>query len=141
MDTLQVKRCHVAAKLPQRQSTEAAGYDLSSCEKKVVPAHGWALVSTGIAVRVPVNTYGRVAPRSGLSLKGICVGAGVIDRDYRSVVGVVLYNHGSMDFEVNVGDRIAQLILERIETPVVVEVDELDATERGMNGFGSSGLN
>ena len=81
------------------------------------------------------------APRSGLAWKKhIDVGAGVIDADYRGCVGVVLFNHSAEDLEVKRGDRVAQLILERIETPPVEEVTELDDTERGAGGFGSTGV-
>lgn len=81
------------------------------------------------------------APRSGLALKhAIDVGAGVIDADYRGPVGVILFNHFDVDFEVKVGDRIAQLILEKIVTPAVLEVEDLDSTTRGEGGFGSTGV-
>lgn len=72
---------------------------------------------------------------------GIDVGAGVVDYDYRGPLGVVLFNFGDVAYEVKTGDRIAQLILERIVTPDVVEVEELDSTERGAGGFGSTGKN
>ena len=68
------------------------------------------------------------------------MGAGVIDADYRGPVGVILFNYSDVDFEVKVGDRIAQLIIERIMTPEVVEVEDLDATVRGESGFGSTGV-
>lgn len=88
--------------------------------------------------------YGRIAPRSGLAVKHhIDVGAGVIDADYRGNVGVVLFNHSDADFKVTAGDRVAQLILEKIITPAVVEVDDLDAlgsTARGAGGYGSTGV-
>jgi deoxyuridine 5'-triphosphate nucleotidohydrolase len=81
------------------------------------------------------------APRSGLAVKNfIDVGAGVVDYDYRGNVGVVLFNHGEEDFVVKRGDRVAQLILERICTADAVEVDELPGTERGEGGFGSTGV-
>lgn len=81
------------------------------------------------------------APRSGLAWKhSIDVGAGVVDYDYRGNVGVILFNFSDVDFEVKVGDRIAQLILERIVTPEVVEVESLDETERGEGGYGSTGV-
>lgn len=134
-----------AAVLPTRGSAGAAGYDLASVEHKVVPARGRALLSTGLRIQVPEDCYARVAPRSGLTLKkGIDVGAGVIDSDYRGTVGVILFNHTDDDFEVNVGDRIAQLIVERIYTPEWEEVvdgdDHLEKTERGAGGFGSTGV-
>ena len=83
---------------------------------------------------------GRIAPRSGLAAKhSIATGAGVIDYDYRGEVKVILFNHADADFAINAGDRIAQLVLERIVTPDVVEVAELEGTERGAGGFGSTG--
>ncbi len=85
---------------------------------------------------------GRIAPRSGLAAKNfIDTGAGVIDADYRGPVKVLLFNHGESDFEVKEGDRIAQLVIERIYTPEVVEVEELEESVRGAGGFGSTGTN
>ena len=90
---------------------------------------------------IPEGHYGRVAPRSGLAVKNfIDVGAGVIDCDYRGALGVVLFNHSADDFHIKPGDRIAQLIIEKISTPDVVEVDDLDETARGAGGFGSTGV-
>jgi dUTP pyrophosphatase len=81
------------------------------------------------------------APRSGLAWKhSIDVGAGVIDADYRGPLGVILFNHSDQDFAVKAGDRIAQLILEVIVTPEVVEVEDLESTIRGSGGFGSTGV-
>lgn len=106
----------------------------------VVPARGKGLVKTDIQIEVPYGTYGRVAPRSGLAWKNfIDVGAGVIDQDYRGNVGVILFNHSDVDFDVKKGDRIAQLICERIVYPKVVEADTLTETARGEGGFGSTG--
>eukprot|EP00475_Leptophrys_vorax_P030289 TRINITY_DN4526_c0_g1_i1.p2 TRINITY_DN4526_c0_g1~~TRINITY_DN4526_c0_g1_i1.p2 ORF type:complete len:170 (-),score=41.13 TRINITY_DN4526_c0_g1_i1:584-1033(-) len=138
---LKVKLLSETATLPSRGSVHAAGYDLSSAVNTVVPARGKALVATDIAIALPEGVYGRVAPRSGLAWKKhIDVGAGVIDRDYRGNVGVILFNHSNEDLQVNVGDRVAQLILERYETAEVVQVDDLDDTERGEGGFGSTGV-
>ncbi|TFK92937.1 dUTP pyrophosphatase [Polyporus arcularius HHB13444] len=137
---LLIKRHSEKARLPTRGSALAAGYDLYSAETKVIPARGKALVDTQISVAVPAGTYGRVAPRSGLASKFmIDTGAGVIDADYRGIVFVLLFNLSDQDFTVNEGDRIAQLILERIVTPDVVEVQDLDETLRGAGGFGSTG--
>ncbi|EDO46592.1 predicted protein [Nematostella vectensis] len=125
---------------PTRGSSHAAGYDLYSAYDVSIPAQGKALVKTDIAVAIPDGCYGRVAPRSSLAWKHqIDVGAGVIDRDYRGNVGVVLFNLGSSAYEVKQGDRIAQLIVERIQTPSIVEVEDLDSTERGAGGYGSTG--
>ena len=138
---LRVVRLSSAATLPIRGSSSAAGYDLCSAGDHTVPARGKQIVPTDLSIAVPPGTYGRVAPRSGLAVKHfIDVGAGVIDEDYRGNVGVVLFNHGSADFDVKRGDRIAQLVLERIVTPEVVEVERLDETQRGEGGFGSTGI-
>lgn len=116
-------------------------YSQRSAYDYVVPAGGKELVKTDLSIAIPKGTYARVAPRSGLAWKKfIDVGAGVVDYDYRGNVGVILFNHGKEDFEVKVGDRVAQLILEQIMTPEVVECEDLDETERGAGGFGSTGV-
>jgi len=138
--TLKVKKLAYEACIPTRGSGGAVGYDLYAIESCVVPPTHRALVGTGIAVAFPCGVYGRVAPRSGLAVKhGIQVGAGVVDPDYTGEVKVVLFNHGDKDFEVNKGDRIAQLILERCETPNVEEIGLMEETDRGAGGFGSTG--
>ena len=89
----------------------------------------------------PPGCYGRIAPRSGLALKKfIDVGAGVIDADYRAEVGAILFNFGNEDFVVNMGDRITQLIFEKIKTPTIKETDDLAGTDRGAKGYGSTGV-
>ena len=124
---LRVQRHSSATHVPTRGSPHAVGYDLYSAEATRVPAQGWTLIDTQLLIAVPQDTYGRVAPRSGLASQcAIDVGAGVIDPDYRGVVFVLLLNHNDHDFEVNIGDRIAQLVLERISTPAVVEVLDFD---------------
>jgi dUTP pyrophosphatase len=138
---LLVKTLHPAAKIPRRESRGAAGYDLSSAVDVTIPPGGRAVVPTGIAIAVPEGTYGRVAPRSGLAAKhGIDVLAGVIDEDYRGEVGVILLNTGSAAFSIAAGDRIAQLVLEKIETPLIAVVTDLESTARGGGGFGSTGV-
>ena len=113
--TLQVKLLAASARAPTRGSAFAAGYDLYASKATVVPARGKVLVDTDISIAVPANTYGRVAPRSGLASKhSIDVGAGVIDADYRGPVKVLLFNLGEKEFEVAVGERVAQLIIERV---------------------------
>ena len=138
---VRVRRTNVNAKLPVRSSSGSAGYDLAASENAVVPAHGKCLVKTGLAIAIPPDCYGRVAPRSGLAVKKfIDVGAGVIDSDYRGELGVVLFNFSNEDFCINMGDRIAQLVFEKIKTPEIKEVDELEGTDRGSKGYGSSGI-
>ncbi|XP_021262988.1 deoxyuridine 5'-triphosphate nucleotidohydrolase, mitochondrial isoform X1 [Numida meleagris] len=127
---------------PSKGSARAAGYDLYSAYDYVIPPMEKAVVKTDIQIALPSGCYGRVAPRSGLAAKHfIDVGAGVIDEDYRGNIGVVLFNFGKETFEVKKGDRIAQLICERIFYPELEEVQALDDTERGEGGFGSTGKN
>jgi len=136
-----VQRLSRNAVLPIRGSIGAAGYDLASAVQTVIPARGKALVKTDLAMIIPSGCYGRIAPRSGLAWKKhIDIGAGVIDEDYRGPVGVVMFNHSDEDLSVDVGDRIAQLVLERIAIAEVEEVSELPTTERGAGGFGSTGV-
>lgn len=136
-------RVHPEAQPPQRANPGDAGYDLASCEYVEVPARGRALVDTGLVVQIPPDCYARVAPRSGLSVKhGILVGAGVVDSSYTGVVKVLLHNTQDTPFQVYIGDRIAQLVLERIYTPVWEEaegIEDILPTSRGAGGFGSTG--
>ncbi|KAL6235665.1 hypothetical protein BDW75DRAFT_239997 [Aspergillus navahoensis] len=139
---LLVKKLTPTARAPTRGSAFAAGYDIYAAKEIVIPAKGKGLVDTGLAVAVPEGTYGRVAPRSGLASKHfIDVGAGVIDADYRGEVKVLLFNFSDVDFTIKEGDRVAQLVLERIYTPEVAVVEELAESVRGAGGFGSTGTN
>jgi len=141
MSFLGVQRLTQNAIIPTLGSSLAAGYDLYSNEAVTIDAGSHGVVGLGISIRLPDGTYGRVAPRSGLAVKrGIAVGAGVIDPDYTGEVKVVLFNHGKHDFEINEGDRIAQLILERCETLPIRELESLEETDRGSGGFGSTGV-
>lgn len=143
---LLVRRLTETSRVPTRGSEGAAGYDLYADEDVDIEPGGRALVSTGISVEVPPGTYGRIAPRSGLAVTfGIQVGAGVVDRDYRGEVRVLLFHcdSGSESVGIRRGDRIAQMILECCKTPYVNEVTEASAmteTVRGDAGFGSTGL-
>ena len=135
---VQLLSCH--AKLPVRATAGAAGYDLFSAqETTIISQESRALFSLDIVLSLPPGTYGRIAPRSGLALKEVDVAAGVIDPDFRGPVCVLLVNHGTVPFRVERGMRIAQLILERCETPPVQEVKTLTETARGAQGFGSTG--
>ena len=92
-------------------------------------------------MEIPAGCYGRVAPRSGLALRfGIDVGAGVVDGDYRGEVKILLFNHGDAAFPFKSGDRVAQLIIERVNLCSAVEVPSLSSTDRGDGGFGSTGI-
>lgn len=138
---LRVKVVDPGATLPKRQSAGAAGYDLATSETFDLLPGQRRLVRTGLCVAVPEGTYGRVAPRSGLAVRhGIQTLAGVVDSDYRGELGVVLINHGNEPFRAVRGDRIAQLVIERVDTPDVLVVDDLDDTPRGDGGFGSTSV-
>jgi dUTP pyrophosphatase len=140
---LKVKRLSKDATLPKRGSPGAAGYDLYSMQDAMIRSKGKNLIRTGICVEIPEGHYGRIAPRSSLAwINFIDVGAGVIDSDYRGEIKVVLYNFASVMFKISKGQRIAQLIIERISTPDIVEItkeEDLEHTERGFGGFGSTG--
>jgi len=116
-DTFPVMRFTPNAKLPTRGSDRSAGLDLYSSDEAVIPPWSRALVDTGIGAAVPEGTYGRIAPRSGLAVKsGIDIGAGVVDADYTGAIKVLMINNSETPFQVTVGMRIAQLILEKVET-------------------------
>ena len=140
-DKLFIKSLCNNATLPRRGTDGSAGYDLSATKECIVLAKGKGIVNIGLGISFPLGMYARIAPRSGLVVERfIDVGVGVIDQDYRFEVGVVLFDHGKSDFQVKQGDRIAQLILEKIETPIVQEVQELNETKRGTGGLGSTGI-
>jgi len=138
-NVLLFQRLDPRAQLPCRGSPGAAGYDLYAIEACTLPAGGVTIVPLGLAVAIPPGWYGRVAPRSSLGAKQIDVGAGVIDSDYRGAVGVVLYNHGASDHVIDAGERVAQLLIERVARLEPAWTDELTVTERGTGGFGSTG--
>jgi dUTP pyrophosphatase len=141
MSKIYFKKLHENAVIPSRGSALAAGLDLSSIEHTVIEPGERAIIPTGLMTKIPTNTYLRISPRSGLAAKhGIDTMAGVVDADYRGELRVILINLGKTPFEVKVGDRIAQAILERCELAEVDEVDQLDDTERGSSGFGSTGV-
>ncbi|PIA12607.1 deoxyuridine 5'-triphosphate nucleotidohydrolase [Coemansia reversa NRRL 1564] len=139
-DKCKIVRKENSAKIPTRGSDKAAGYDLYSSENTVINAKDRKVVSTGLMIKCPEGTYGRIAPRSGLAFKhGIDVGGGVVDADYTGVVKVILFNHSTENFEIKIGDRIAQIIFEVVIHPDFEVVSSLDTTVRGDGGFGSTG--
>ena len=128
------------AKLPTRATVGSAGYDLYSPDSGIIQPMERLLIPLHISIQLPVGTYGQIAPRSGLALKyGIQVGAGVIDEDYRGNVGVLLFNVSDKPFEFKKGDRVAQLIVKSYKSPEIKQVEQLDESNRGDGGFGSSG--
>ena len=141
-DTLEIRLLHPDAIAPARMRSGDAGYDLRSTERVSIPPAGRRLVGTGIAVALPEGVAGLVTPRSGLALEhgiGLLNAPGLIDPGYRGEIGVILQNVSERRYMVEVGDRIAQLLLVPYWAPDLAVVTELPATERGSDGFGSSG--
>lgn len=141
--TLRFAKMHENAKIPEKSEPGSIGLDLFSCENKTIKKGETVTVKTGIAIENNYpNTYARIAPRSGLALKhGIDVFAGVIDRSYRGEIKVILFNTGNV-YDVKIGDRIAQIIIEKSQENLQIEevdYNNFSKTERGSLGFGSSG--
>ena len=130
------------ARLPLRANPGDAGADLFAVEETLIPPGERRDVGTGLALAIPPGYAGFVQPRSGLAFKhGIMVvnSPGLIDAGYRGEVRISLYNSGSEPFAVKTGERIAQLVVQRVEGPAFVESEELPGSTRGEGGFGSSG--
>jgi dUTP pyrophosphatase len=126
--------------VPEYASEGAAGADLRSREAVLLPPGGRAAVGTGLTLEIPAGHVGLVWPRSGLAVRhGIDTLAGVIDSDYRGEVRVVLVNHGQEPFQVQPGDRVAQLLVQRVERATFACGSGLAGTARGAGGFGSTG--
>ena len=125
---------------PIRAYETDAGLDLRSTADLVVPAHGGVSIDTGIHMAIPYGYFGKLESKSGLHVKHdiVCLG-GVIDASYRGSIVVKLYNMGDGDYEIKRGDKIVQLIIQPCLLPNLVLVNSLDETDRGGNGFGSSG--
>jgi len=144
MQTVRVKKLHPNAKLPTYGSAYAAGADLYAClDAPVTIAPGetyW--VSTGIALEVPEGCAGLVFARSSMGAKRGLAPAnkvGVVDSDYRGEVRVVLFNHSPEPQTIAPGERVAQFVITPVVTPMYVEAEELEQTDRGTGGFGSTG--
>ncbi len=126
--------------MPTRGTEQAAGLDLYAAESKMLIPGDRAIVGTGVSIAIPKGFVGLIWPRSGLAVRhGIDVLAGVIDADYRGELCVVLINHGKVDCHIDVGDRIAQLVIQPVAMLEPVEADDLPPTVRGEGGFGSTG--
>lgn len=135
----------IGLSLPKYMSDHAAGMDLYAAvtEETLVGPGAWKLIPTGISIALPEGYEAQVRPRSGLALKqGVSVlnTPGTVDADYRGEVGVILMNHSKQDLIIKRGDRIAQMIINKIERIEFEEVPELPATDRGAGGFGHTGV-
>lgn len=145
MEQLKIKKVRETAKIPKRATPGSAGMDLYACIDKPVtlnPGH-LALIPTGIAIALPNENYvANIYARSGLGIKhGICLsnGVGVVDSDYRGEVCVGLCNVSNESYTIQPDERIAQMVIAPISLMEPVQTEELDETERGQGGFGSTG--
>ena len=142
---INIKKMNEGAKLPFRATEGSAGADLFACldESVTLAAGERRLIPTGIAIAIPEKGFGAfIFPRSSVSSKfGVSLAncVGVVDSDYRGEIKVPLINHSSEPYTVNNGDRIAQMVIMPVELPAFIQSDDLDETERGDGGFGSTG--
>lgn len=132
--------------LPRQQTSGAAGLDLAAAidaETELTIAPGdFAMVPTGLCIALPAGYEAQIRPRSGLAARhGVTVlnAPGTVDADYRGEIKILLINHGKLPFALRRGERVAQMVVARVDAVELVEVDELDATERGAAGHGSTG--
>ena len=166
MEILEIKKLSNNSKMPIKAYDDCAGYDLASAEDMLLLPHSYSLIKTDLVISLPKNTYGRIADRSTIALKSfvsvgggvidvvysvsigggvidvgysVSVGGGVSDVGYFGPVGVNFFNHGNEPIKIKQGERISQLIIERICPFKLVEVDILADSARGEKAFGSSG--
>lgn len=143
-DLLKVKRVKENATIPERKSIGAAGYDLTACtdSRVTILPHSTVFIPSGLAFAIPKGYFGAIYARSGLATKvglrpATCVS--VIDSDYRGEVGLPIHNDTDKIHYIEPGERVAQIVFQKAFTPEIEEVDTLDETDRGSNGFGSTG--
>jgi dUTP pyrophosphatase len=139
---LLVKRLDPSVSLPRYAREGDAGLDLAAAHDIALEPNGRALVATGLAVAIPAGFAGLVLPRSGLARTlGVTVlnAPGLVDSGYRGELKVLLVNHGEQSITLRRGERIAQLVIQPVQSAELVEVSELPASQRGAGGFGSTG--
>ena len=124
---------------PERAYPEDAGYDLRSMYTQTVPARGSSVFFTGVHVEIPVGYAGKICSKSGLNVRHNITATGLIDSGYTGAITVKLYNHGTQNYEVKEGDKIAQLVIVPVFRDEVEIVPSIDGGKRGANGFGSTG--
>ena len=140
---VRVKKLDETARLIEKALPGDAGYDVFSNERAVLKPGERKLIGTGLKMAIPRGYEAQVRPKSGLAINyGLAVlnTPGTIDPNYRGELKVILINLGEKEIEIEKGQKIAQIIFNRVESPKIIEVNELDETERNENGFGSTGL-
>ena len=136
---LKVKKITEKARLPKKHNNNDAAFDLYAIEDMNIPAGGTDIVHTGISIEIEEGYFGKIESRSSLAKKGVFCTAGVIDSGYRGEVMIVVNNIGSSDYQITVGNRIAQMIIYRLQDVEIIETTELDSQLDRGGGFGSSG--
>ena len=142
-EVLKLKKLNEDAILPLYSHKEDAGMDLFSTEEVVIPHGSWALVKTGISIELPHGYEAQVRSKSGLALKsGIFVlnSPGTVDENYRGEICVILMNMAKEDYKVEKNQKVAQMVISKVEHLEIALVDEMSKTSRGEGGFGSTGL-
>lgn len=124
---------------PVHAHPDDAGYDLRTPRAVTVPAHSSAIINTGVHINIPPGYVGILKSKSGLNVKHDIIGTGTIDAGYTGAIAVKLYNLGGRDYTFAAGDKIIQIVFYPIANPTLVEIPHLAATERGEDGFGSTG--
>ena len=136
---LKVKRITEKARLPKKHNNNDAAFDLYAIEEMNIPAGGTDIVHTGISIEIEEGYFGKIESRSSLAKKGVFCTAGVIDSGYRGEVMIVVNNIGSSDYQISAGNRIAQMIIYKLQEVEIIETTELDSQLDRGGGFGSSG--
>ncbi|MDR2458870.1 MAG: dUTP diphosphatase [Holosporales bacterium] len=142
---IKFQKLNVGAIVPTYGTEHSAGLDMAACidEAVTIAPSQIVMIGTGLAVEIPYGYFGMLCPRSGLAAKlGITLlnSPGVIDSDYRGEIKAIMINHSTSDFRVSYGMRIAQLIISPFQTAILEEVEVLEVSGRGSNGFGSTGI-
>lgn len=140
---IKIKKIHQQAVIPKYHSDGAAGFDLHACESCVIKANKIGLIKTGLTMAIEEGFELQIRPRSGLAFQNsisVLNAPGTIDSDYRGEIGVILINHSEVDFTICAGDRIAQGVVAQVFQAHFEECVELDVTQRGAKGFGSTGV-
>ena len=141
---VQFKKLNELAVIPEYKTEGAAGMDLRSAGFYNIPASSLRIIDTGLAMSIPKGYEAQIRPRSGLAAKhyiSVLNSPGTIDSDYRGEIKIILMNHAEFgNFEIKPGDRIAQMVISPVCQLPVIEVEELDDTERGSGGLGSTGV-
>ena len=128
------------AYMPIKAYKTDAGFDLKSRDNTLIPAHDSKVFDTGVHIAIPEGYVGFLKSKSGLNVKHDLTGTGVIDSGYTGSIVVKLYNHGSFNHKIKKGDKLIQLVILPIPEIELEQVDSLEDTDRGDNGFGSTGI-